>query len=92
MHQHYFYQIGKRLSQQYGPEMGEIFIALTNLSKRVEKLEMLSTQHNLQKQRLTNTIKYTQRQTVRQIQTFRANEINDYHKLIEYQRINPVKE
>ena len=74
MRQHHFYQIGKCLSQQYGPGIGELFIALTNLSKRVEKLEMIS--NNLQRQ--------TQRQT--QIHTFRENELSDYHKLIEYQR------
>ena len=92
MHHHHFYQIGKRLSRQYGPEMGEILISLTNLSKRVEKLEMLSAKYNLQRQTQTQTIRYTQRQTQRQIQTFRSNEINDYHKLIEYQKKNPVKE
>ena len=74
MSQHHFYQIGRCLSQQYGPGIGELFIALTNLSKRVEKLEMIS--NNLQRQ--------TQRQT--QIHTFRENELSDYHKLIEYQR------
>jgi len=74
MSQHHFYQIGKCLSQQYGPGIGELFIALTNLSKRVEKLEMIS--NNLQRQK--------QRQT--QIHTFRENELSDYHKLIEYQR------
>ena len=74
MRQHHFYQIGKCLSQQYGPGIGELFIALTNLSKRVEKLKMIS--NNLQRQ--------TQRQT--QIHTFRENELSDYHKLIEYQR------
>jgi len=76
MSQHHFYQIGKCLSQQYGPGIGELFIALTNLSKRVEKLEMIS--NNLQRQ------KQKQRQT--QIHTFRENELSDYHKLIEYQR------
>ena len=76
MSQHHFYQIGKCLSQQYGPGIGELFIALTNLSKRVEKLEMIS--NNLQRQ------KQKQRQT--QIHTFIENELSDYHKLIEYQR------
>lgn len=76
MSHHHFYQIGRCLSQQYGSVIGELFIALTNLSKRVEKLEMIS--NNLQTQ--TNTIKYTQ------IHTFRENELSDYHKLIEYQR------
>lgn len=74
MSQHHFYQIGRCLSQQYGSGIGELFIALTNLSKRVEKLEMIS--NNLQRQK--------QRQT--QIHTFRENELSDYHKLIEYQR------
>ena len=80
MSHHHFYQIGRCLSQQYGPAMGEIFIALTNLYKRVEKLEMISD--NLQRQ--------TQRQT--QIHKFRENEMSDYRKLIEYQRQNRGKE
>lgn len=74
MSHHHFYQIGRCLSQQYGSGIGELFIALTNLSKRVEKLEMIS--NNLQ----------TQTQKQRQIHTFRENELSDYHKLIEYQR------
>jgi hypothetical protein len=78
MSQHHFYQIGRCLSQQYGSGIGELFIAFTNLYKRVEKLEMIS--NNLQ----TQTQTQTQRQT--QIHTFRENELSDYHKLIEYQR------
>ena len=76
MSQRHFYQIGRCLSQQYGPGIGELFIALTNLSKRVEKLEIMS--NNLQRQ--------TQRQRQRQIHKFRENELSDYHKLIEYRR------
>jgi hypothetical protein len=82
MSQHHFYQIGRCLSQQYGSGIGELFIALTNLSKRVEKLEMIS--NNLQTQ--------TQTQKQTQIHTFRENELSDYHKLIEYQRQNRSKE
>ena len=61
MSQRHFYQIGRCLSQQYGSGIGELFIVLTNLSKRVEKLEIMS--NNLQRQ--------TQRQRQRQIHKFR---------------------